>query len=191
MRKIVVSFPSGDTVKTDFAISLWGLLASSGKGDVAYSLGNQQGCYVDMNRNLIVASALQHNQDALLFIDTDMVVPTDLGAILNAHDKDIVGCDYVRRYEPYDLCGRTLDGQPFGTTGLRDMESLGAGALLIRTGVFKRMKVPWFYNEYAGEWTGEDRIFCRDARAAGFQIWCDQGLSRQVSHYGGVHLRMK
>jgi hypothetical protein len=198
LLKVVVSIPSGDTCKMDFASSLINLLMRTGHDGIKYSYGNKQSCYVDLNRNLLVVSALEHDQDAILFIDTDMTVPPYLGAKLAAHDKPIVGCDYGRRYEPYDRTGRTLDGLELEPTGLREMESLGAGALLISTEVFKRLEPPWFYNDYAGAFgangivpLGEDRTFCRNARAAGYQVWCDQELSRQVSHYGGMHLRIK
>jgi hypothetical protein len=197
LATVSVCIPSGDTVKTDFAISLINLLMRSGRGTVVYSLANKQSCYIDLNRNLLVVSTIEHGKKYILFIDTDMTVPPDLGEKLVAHGKDIVGCDYGRRYEPYDRCGRTLDGLELGATGLREMESLGAGAMLISTEVFKRLEPPWFYNDYAVPNSngvvplGEDRTFCRNARAAGYQVWCDQELSRQVSHYGGMHLRIK
>jgi hypothetical protein len=195
MKHIALCIPSGDSVKTDFLMAILHLIVTTGHDGVTYSLANKQSCYIDMNRNLLVASALERNKDAVLFLDTDMTFPSNVGHMLAAHGKDIVGCDYIRRHEPYDLCGRTLDGLELGKTDLREMESLGAGALLVSTAVFKQLAPPWFYNDYANTNgivpMGEDRTFCRNARVAGYQIWCDQELSQQVTHYGGLHLRIK
>lgn len=197
MKKIVLGFPSGDTVKTDFMLSFIRLLSRNGHGGFAFSMANKKSCYVDLNRNMIANGVLTSGADALLFLDTDMVVPDDIHQRLWAHGKDIVGCDYVRRHVPYDLNGLTKDGLPLGTEGLRDMARLGMGAILIRRKVFETMPAPWFWNDYNVEGGGgiipygEDTTFCHSAQRAGFTVWCDQGLSREVSHEGSMHFRIQ
>jgi hypothetical protein len=34
---------------------------------------------------------------------------------------------------------------------------------------------------------GEDIFFCQQVQKAGYQIWCDQELSRETAHIGIFH----
>jgi hypothetical protein len=34
---------------------------------------------------------------------------------------------------------------------------------------------------------GEDIYFCQQAQKAGFEVWCDQELSKEVAHIGIFH----
>ena len=53
----------------------------------------------------------------------------------------------------------------------------GFGWILIKQGVFEKLKYPWFMprlmkvNDSISEVTSEDVAFCIDARQAGFDIW--------------------
>ena len=65
----------------------------------------------------------------------------------------------------------------------------GFGWLLIKNGVFEHdeMKYPWFAPKMqvfesgdVQDMCGEDVSFCLDAKAAGFEIWCDPRI--RVGH---------
>ena len=77
-------------------------------------------------------------------------------------------------------------------TGLREVEWLPSGVMLVRAPVFGKIPFPWFPNLYGktGEdFVGSDRSFCRKARGlAGLSIFCDYDLSREVTHIASVAL---
>jgi hypothetical protein len=51
--------------------------------------------------------------------------------------------------------------------------------------VFDKLPKPWFTTRIEGEKIlGEDYYFCEQAAKAGFEIWCDGNLSREVGHIG-------
>ena len=97
-------------------------------------------------------------------------------------DKDIVGAPYNTKSDP-----------PLATHKIQDKETIieelegdllkctgvATGFMLIKTEVFKKLEHPWFMFETD---IGEDLYFCRKARQAGYDIWCD--LSIKIGHIG-------
>src|SRR5215471_6859892 len=66
------------------------------------------------------------------FLDSDMIFPNDVLFHLLSHQKDIVGCTYVRRTPPYDVHGRTLEGKmTVVDTGVMEVAALPTGCLLV------------------------------------------------------------
>jgi hypothetical protein len=56
--------------------------------------------------------------------------------------------------------------------------------------VFDKLSKPYFRFETDahGAIVGEDYVFCDRAREAGFRIWCDAVISREIGHIGqSVH----
>jgi len=132
----------------------------------------------------------------LLFLDADMIWPTDvLLRMLAHHDKGIVGGLYVMRHPPFApvalLDGRKADGssvtqylhahESLHGTELIPVQVLGMGCTLIPLAVFDAIgSRPWF--EYANDDQGwpcvtEDVPFCQKAAAAGFDLWVDPTIS--------------
>ena len=132
----------------------------------------------------------------LLFLDADMVWPTDVllrmlahhdaGGIVSGHyclkggshnpvalinGRTLEG-DSITRYD-YDLDFAEADGKT-DAAGLRDVEVVGMGCTLIPMAVFDALGPrPWFaYEADADGWpvVSEDVPFCRAARAAGFRV---------------------
>lgn len=144
---------------------------------------------VDMGRNMICDWALERNCDYVLFIDDDMTFGPDLAIRLMAHDKDIVSAWAYQRGAPHDpVCYEWAGDEATGghvpmrnaaDTGLRKVDAVGFGAVLIKTSVLKKMKRPWFgFKRF-----GEDIGFCHAAREAGFGVYCDTDL--EIGHLGG------
>ena len=72
-------------------------------------------------------------------------------------------------------------------TEVRDDFAQRGGMLMIKRAVFEKLRKPWFetcYREEHDDWLGEDVYFCIRAREAGFGIWVDHDLSKQVTHQG-------
>ena len=71
------------------------------------------------------------------------------------------------------------------------MKIIPTGCLLIRMRVFDKIPKPWFSTRIEGEKIqGEDYYFCDRAREAGFEIWCDGDLSREIGHIGQAVYRL-
>lgn len=187
--KIVIGVPSGDMVHADFAMCLCNLLAHSSKNG-AFILGilNEKTSLIPKGRHTIVEKALKHNVDYLLFLDSDMVFPSDLLIELIKTDKDIIGCNYATRRPPFKLTCRNEDFTFFDKReGVHEVGFIGTGALLIKTEVFNGMEHPYFNLEWEGGdrgFDGEDYNFCKRMKADGHKIYCHAGLSEKIGHLG-------
>lgn len=130
-------------------------------------------------RENAVKTMLQGDYDALLFIDSDMVVPMDLLVRLLEHDKDIVSGLAFKRFPPYEPCifkKCDRDGTEFYfdyPKGLVEIQGVGMACTLIKRKVFENVLQPWFFPEPK---IGEDLAFCIRAREQGFKIYCDTTL---------------
>lgn len=151
---------------------------------------------VDALRDSAVCLAQQEGFSHLLFLDADMVWPTDvLTKLLAHHDKGIVGGLYVMRHPPFAPVALKDGSVPEGSlvtqyqhagealtsTELIPVEVLGMGCTLIPMTVFDQIGPrPWF--EYANDADGwpvvtEDVPFCQKAAKAGYSILLDPTIS--------------
>lgn len=190
-ERVAICVPSGDMVHADFAMSLAALAFTA---RVPIAILNAKGSLVVTNRNTLVEQAAQLDCEWLLFLDSDLLFPRDTIAQLLAHGKDIVGATYCKRVAPFEVLGRTIDGEPLeAATGLVKVGGLPTGCLLVRRSVFERLREPYFRTpaHEAGEIEGlpahiegEDYYFCRVAREAGFSVWLDVDLTMKIGHIG-------
>lgn len=186
LPKTAICYPSADMVHADFALALAGLCLSL--HPLPVTVVNTKSSIVAEARNIAVERAREAGADFLLFLDSDMVFPQTLLHRLLLHRKDIVGAVYTKRVPPYDLLGAMLpEAEPPGADGLVEMRRLPTGCLLIKMTVFDRLAAPWFRFEHdfaQGTILGEDYVFSDTARSAGFRLWADFGLSREIGHIG-------
>lgn len=147
---------------------------------------------VDALRDSAATLAIAEGFSHLLFLDADMVWPTDLlSKLLAHHDKGIVSGLYVMRHPPFAPVALTngVKMSPDGpviythtdtvldTKELVECQVVGMGCTLVPVDVFAKIGPrPWF--EYANDETGwptvtEDVPFCQKAAAAGVSIYLD------------------
>ena len=149
---------------------------------------------VDALRDQAVDCALRDGFSHLLFLDADMVWPTDvLSKMLRHHSQGIVGGLYFLKGKPWAPVAMKGLYRPEGSTvdqwyrldtypkdELLDVDILGMGCTLIPTAVFAAMGArPWFEYENDDEgWpkVSEDVPFCRRAAAAGFSLYLDPSV---------------
>jgi len=189
---VLICIPNAGMVHTDYMLSLIGLHSYS-RGFAKVAIADNKSSYIDMNRNMLAGNAVAHRYDMVLFTDTDMSFPKNSLERLIKAERAVVGVAYKSRHQEL-IVGATLDGMPLEEDGLREMDYLGGGLLLVRTSVFAAMGAPWFYNEYLPGSTmpvGENVVFCRNVRKEGLEIWCDQTLSREVLHIGTKAFSLK
>lgn len=177
--------------------------------DIEYSAS----LYVQENRNNLVEWALEKQVDWLLQLDTDeKFQPTLLRQLMstaNAESKPIVfglysnvqpapaqaeGAYYhvdmiFREVEngEYMVINPTSDSRPFM------IDAAGSGILLTHTSIYKKIAFPWFWlemilpsNKTKPQIMNEDIVFCRAAREAGYQLWCDPLAEAQ--HFKSIAL---
>lgn len=151
---------------------------------------------VDALRDSAAALAIEEGFSHLLFLDADMIWPTDtLTKILAHHDKGIVGGLYVMRHPPFAPVALRDGVAPAGSSVLQyqharevlqarvlvPVDVLGMGCTLIPVDTFAKIGPrPWF--EYANDDEGwpcvtEDVPFCQKAQSAGVPLWLDASIS--------------
>lgn len=162
-------------------------------------------------RNRLIELALEQDCTHIMFLDDDVLHPPDIIHRLLAHDKDIVGGLYLMRNFPHrpimfhianddGTCAwRQLGEQE---DGLIKVVNMGAGACLIKTDVFRKMKEKgftftaqwgpqnlkrdvWFtLGELQADTWCDDIAFFNRARKCGFDIYVD--LDVRCGHLGQV-----
>lgn len=156
-------------------------------------------------RNAIVKAALQYRADYIWMLDDDHIIhvenlvnphfgrmddydlPIKLVKRLEEHpDAGVVGALYYQRggdYYPVILQEPKDDPRPFFLTHaeisrrMQKVDVTGGGCMMIRTSIFDKIKEPWFKPEHE---FGTDIQLCKQAREAGFEVWCDTSL--EIGH---------
>jgi len=191
--KVKVGIPARDTVMTGFAHSLAMMTARSAVAGIEIGLTTSSGTLIADQRNNLAKATLDEGQDWLLFLDSDMVFPSDALLRLLARNAPIVTCNYSTRRAPAEPVAFKRIGTleklytEEDSTGVEACAANGMGVALIHRTVFEQTPKPWFNIPYIpssdGNW-GEDVWFCNAARKAGFDVLVDHDLSKQVRHIG-------
>lgn len=156
--------------------------ARSGVLEIIHSL---EGFDPAQSRNEGAKRLLELGTEAILFVDSDMEFPHDALLRLLGHGLDVVGADYRRRGPPFDKLGTFNTTMPQPSSGLVERIVLGFGLFMVKTDVLRSLSMPWFERRYIGEGCiTEDVTFCERIRKAGYRIWADLDLSKEVKHLG-------
>ena len=185
--KVCLGLPTSGTMKTKTVFSILRMIKHS---SFKYDIVTKESSILHWSREHIVKQAIEGKCTHVLFIDSDMFFDADTADRLLKRDKDIIGVPAHLRQLPLTSTIKihTDDGQIIKEEtpdGLLKCAAVGAGILLIKTSVFEKIKEPWFFwetNDKGEVVTGEDNWFCREARRAGFDIWCDTTVV--VKHIG-------
>lgn len=194
---IPVCVPSRDLWKAEFGKSMYNMAARchidharpSHGFRVYTNLHLASGSGIAELRNLLVHNALDNQHTThLLFVDDDQFFPSDSIHQLAAHDLPIVAANIVRKESNPRTNSKELNGDnPVWTlpnsTGLEEVSFVGTGMMLIKREVFEKLSKPYFFYDVK-ENVGEDVYFCRQAREAGYKIFIDHDLSKDVKHVG-------
>lgn len=182
---IIVGTPTRGEVLATFTTDLIGLLSHSPGTEWRSCIGS----ILSNNRTLLVHVAAEQKASHILFIDSDMRFPANTLNKLLAHKKDIIGANNRQRNRDLWTARAKNDWlDSTDKTGIEEVDSLGFGVILIDMNVFtgKLRSVPLDafkmpFNDQ-GIFDGEDINFCREAKLAGFKIWVDHDLSKEVKH---------
>jgi GT2 family glycosyltransferase len=193
---ILIGMCSGGDVK---ALTVMSLVDLFGTFPEPNALSLQIGGYKPHGMNNLVRDAKEINATHLLNIDSDMIFPPDALQKLLKADKDIVGVNYRQRgnHQDQDFTVSTIKFPNEDNTGYREVRvndfptelfecaAVGLGLTLIKMEVFDKLPFPWFRTTENKELhSTEDIVFCKDAREAGFEVWCDPTIQmKHIGHY--------
>ena len=161
-------------------------------------------------RNVLAATALANDCDAVFMIDADIAWNDDDFFKMLNHGVALVAAAPAKRHNRWDETpaavakfqpGEQINGKVTGVGRLWEMDGAATAFMLIRAEVFKAM-VPltvsyttegvavrnWFQFDQAIIGVdivdeGEDYNFCRKYQAVGGQIWVDPDV--RLRHYSG------
>lgn len=195
---IMIAVPAMEMVNAEFAqhlaMSAANMVAHGIRINCAFNIGS----VITIARRNLTEIFLKSDFDHIWWVDSDMKFPIDAPLRLLSRDKDIVGANYRRRRFPNpNFTG--MSGSPgaykeFVTTdaspAMERIDVLPHGMVLVKRQVYEKVPQPHYIQEYVPEKNleiGEDIYFCQKAKEAGFSVWCDQELSREVAHIGIFH----
>ena len=195
---IMIAVPAMEMVNAEFAqhlaMSAANLVAHGIKINCAFNIGS----VITIARRNLVDIFLKSDFDYIWWVDSDMKFPIDAPIRLLKRNKDIVGCNYRRRRFPNanftGMMGSSGSFREFVTTdnspAMEMIDVLPHGCVLVKRHVYEKMPQPHYLQEFIPQLNleiGEDIFFCQQAQKAGFEVWCDQELSREIAHIGIFH----
>jgi len=195
---IMIAVPAMEMVNAEFAqhlaMSAANMVAHGIKINCAFNIGS----VITIARRNLTDIFLKSDFDYIWWVDSDMKFPIDAPLRLLQRGKAIVGANYRRRRFPNPnftgMKGTSGNFEEFKTEDSSpDMELIDVlphGMVLCHRSVYETIPQPHYLQEFIPELNleiGEDIYFCQQAQKAGFEIWCDQQLSREVAHIGIFH----
>jgi hypothetical protein len=191
-KKLSILVPTRESVHTHFAYSLTQLYKTTSEVIDTYLFFDSSTILLNQREKLI-EEAKNINSDYVLWLDSDMVFPSTTALRLLEHDKDIVGCNYLKRTNPikpvaYKNVGDWDSFLPLKVEEeLVEVEGVGMGCLLMKTKIFNQIQKPYFeftYNEQSNDWLGEDFNVLKKLRDVGHKVYIDTLLSVEIKHLG-------
>ena len=175
--KVAICTPHvNDMVPSQFARQMFNLAQRYKDGVFFFSTSYQP---IAKARNELIHKVLLDCPDIehILFIDDDIIMPTEGLKIMLEADKAIVSAWCPIR-APFVKSNVFPDTKPM--RGLMELDEAGTGCMLIRREVFDKISQGQPIDECEFfRWVGstlnplsEDIYFCRVARAHGFKTWC-------------------
>ena len=207
--KIIFCLP-GASYSGRFLQCWTNLLAELPKYKITYGLSQHYLCNIYHSRTKCLGVSIERgvNQkpfdgkifyDYILWIDSDMVFePEDLFKLID-HDKDVISGMYKMSDDVNFATVENMDEEffeqwmhyPFLNQKTIDQKEgklfkadyTGMGFMLVKYGVFEKMKYPYFYPrkqewpQYGWEeFVWDDVEFCLRVKEAGFDVWVDPGV---------------
>ncbi len=191
-KKLSILVPTRDMVHTHFAFSLSQLYKTTSDVIDTYLFFDSSSILLNQREKLIEEAKLI-NSDYVLWLDSDMVLPSTAAIRLLEHNQDIVGCNYLKRTKPLKPVAykNIEDWDSFLPLtieeNLVEVEGVGMGCILMKTEIFNKIKKPYFeftYNEKSDDWLGEDFNLLKKLREVGYKVYIDTLLSSEIKHMG-------
>ena len=194
-RRVAILVPSGDLVHSAFAFSLANMvkhtLLSQPENLEAFAVQGFSTSILPYSREELARYALENNATHTLWIDSDMEFGSNMLVNFLKHDEPIIGINATSRRPPYRNTAQIDVGQELATsehsTGLEKVYRMGFGVAWVATEVFRNLEEPWFDFVWHGDrrvFQGEDHHFVMKAKEAGYELFIDHDISKNVNHQG-------
>jgi len=196
MKKVFVCILEQGTVcakMMDFLVQMTS--EAAGKYDMIFYHSNIM--VVDNNRNTIVKKFLDTDCDYLLMIDAD-TVPSANPLSLMEYEKDIISLPMpVGKFRDgklkiaftlYEEKENQMIPIKYEGESFHQVDLGGTGTMLIKREVLENIKAPFMseWSEDGIRTIGSDLMFCKKARAKGYEIWTHWDF--MCEHYKQVDL---
>jgi len=188
--KTMIAIPCMDTVQTEFAQSLVNMRPV---GEIRHAFESCSLIY--KSRTDLGLLAIKEGADFVLWLDSDVIFPSDLMIDLmeDMKGRDIVtGVYYMRRAPFKPVIWKTLrqgltpdenesvDYNDYPKDQIFEVDGCGFGAVMMRTSVLEAVRDKYHELFAPVPGYGEDLSFCVRARGCGFKIYCDPRI--QIGH---------
>ena len=196
MSKTLIAVPCHDMVHAEFTRALMNLDKPAGTG---FEMITNTLIYT--SRNLIAQEAVKSGFDRVLWIDSDMIFPSDTLIRLSAdldEGRDIVSALCFTRRENSVPCIQsdlTWEVKPDGWVNTNayiyldypreqvfEVAGCGFGCVMTSAALLKKMLDKYGAPFYPLMGMGEDTTFCFRARQDGVKIYCDSRI--KIGHIG-------
>lgn len=194
--KIYLGIPNTGKISSELAVWLINMQQSVSKipGYEGMIIDLRMASPVDNARNILAKNFLETDCTHFLMVDSDIVPTLETIERLFIANKDIVGpkmpiwlgpekgLTYPAFSEDQDKPGIKLDG-------LREVDFIGTGCILIKRKVIEELPKPLF--KFITDEDGivvlpEDNFFCHLAKKGGFEIFIHQDI--EVKHFREIEL---
>ena len=191
--KTLIAIPCMDQVPALFAQSLT-TMHMIGECKIAFQIGS----LIYTSRDDLARYAMQEGFDYVMWLDSDMIFPTDfyerMLKTMTDNDLDILSGIYYKRKPPYSpviFSRMRLNGRTWDYSWVEDVpedmfeiEACGFGCVLMKTEVLLSVQLKHGYLFHPMQNGGEDVAFCWRARDCGYKIMCDPKIV--CGHVGNV-----
>ena len=176
MSKVLVGMPTMGSMEIEAVKSLMQLEFDGSVDIVSESL-------VYDARDKIAMDALASKVDWVMWLDSDIIYPSNVISKLMAHNKDMCTGLYFKRTPPYTPCiykledGKLKSYTDYPEGKLFNVEAAGFGCMLMKASVIQRV-----YDKFGGCFFpvngvgGEDLSFIRRAKEVGVEVCCDSSV---------------
>jgi hypothetical protein len=197
---VAVGVASGNDWKAHMGVSLCGLIAYFYCrpvplwGRQAITIVNKRGSILPRSRAGLVKRAFEIDATHLLFVDSDQTFEGDILHKLLECEKPIVACNIATKRFPANSTARVRKNGAYvpvytkpESEGLRQVDRVGSGIMLVEMDVFRRIPQPWFnivWREELDDYEGEDWFFLQKCEDAGIPVFIHHDASQDVGHVG-------
>lgn len=192
--RLAVCVPCRDTMHSMFSYCLIQLVQWCNSSNQIVSVFMDSGSIISRQRQNLAQTALENGFTHVLWLDSDMTFPPNIGEQLLSHNQPIVACNYSTRTLPQKSVAYTKIGnwdswldKTNTSTRLVEVEGVGMGCMVTSINAYKNLSMPWFdvvWHDKFNDFLGEDFYFCEKLRSAGNKILIDTVLSNKIKHIG-------
>jgi hypothetical protein len=194
-RKVSIVIPATDLCHTGMALCLAHMIKHTflqfPENLEALSINSYGTSIIPFSRQVLAKTSLEQGATHILWIDSDMEFPPDTLLRFLRRDEKLIAANCMTRRKPFRNTAQYENSEPVPTrmesSGLEKVNRVGFGVAWTAAEVFENISLPWFDFEWMSElscFLGEDYTFFEKAKAAGYELFVDHDLSKEVHHIG-------